>query len=144
MSASLAFQTLPTEKRYIFRDIIKSVSHTLPKQRGELYRRLGESCWNSPSHWSKYTLSCEKRQEKSSRERRFGQEIYKENWERIKDDIWDMMNQMFMERNVTIQQKQGMIVCLPKLSEQTTSADFRPITLLNTDYKILALSSHTD
>ena len=49
-----------------------------------------------------------------------------------------------MERNVTTQQKHGMIVCLPNLSEQTTSADFRPITLLNADYKILALLSHTD
>jgi len=34
---------------------MKSVSRTWPKQGSGLYRRLGEICWNSPSHWRKYT-----------------------------------------------------------------------------------------
>ena len=46
------------------------------------------------------------------------------------------MNQMFMVRRVSAQQKHGVIVCLPKSSDPTTQADFRPFTLLNTDYKI--------
>ena len=50
------------------------------------------------------------------------------------------MNQMFMERKVTTQKKHGVIVYLHKTSEPTTPADFRPVTLLNTDYKILARS----
>ena len=49
-----------------------------------------------------------------------------------------MMNQMFMERNVSAQQKHGVIVCLPKSSDPTTLADIRPVALLNTDYKIMA------
>ena len=49
-----------------------------------------------------------------------------------------MMNQMFTERKVSTQKKHGVFVCLSKWSETTTPADFRPITLLNTDYKILA------
>jgi len=43
-----------------------------------------------------------------------------------------------MERKVSAQQKHGVIVCLPKSSDPTTPVDFRPITLLNTDYKIMA------
>ena len=62
-----------------------------------------------------------------------GLEFYKENWAKIQDDIGAMMNQMFMERNLSAQQKHGVIVCLPKSSDPTTPADFRPITLLNTD-----------
>jgi len=49
-----------------------------------------------------------------------------------------MMNEMFMERKVSAQQKHGVIVCLPKLSDPTTPADFRSITLLDTGYKIMA------
>ena len=49
-----------------------------------------------------------------------------------------MMNQMFMERKVSEQQKHGVIVCLPKSSNLTTPADFRPIALLNTENKIMA------
>jgi len=67
-----------------------------------------------------------------------GLQFYKANWATIQDDIGAMMNQMFMERKLSAQQKHGLIVCLPKSSEPTTPADFRPITLLNTDYKITA------
>ena len=38
---------------------------------------------------------------------------------------------------MSAQQKHGVISCLPKSSDPTTPADFRPITLLNTDYKIM-------
>ena len=64
--------------------------------------------------------------------------FYKVNWETIRDDISDTMKQMFMERNVTTQQNHGVIVCLPKSNRPITPADYRSITLLNTDYKLLA------
>jgi hypothetical protein len=35
-------------------------------------------------------------------------------------------------------QKHGIVVCIPKADSPSTLADYRPITLLNTDYKILA------
>ena len=66
-----------------------------------------------------------------------GLEFYKTNWATIKDDISAKVNQMLTERNVSTQQKQGVIGCLHKPTETTTPAHFRPITLLNTDYKIL-------
>jgi hypothetical protein len=67
-----------------------------------------------------------------------GLEFYKANWVTIKDDMSELMNQMFIERKVSPQQKHGVIVCLPKICEPTTLADFQPITLLNTDYKMMA------
>jgi hypothetical protein len=45
---------------------------------------------------------------------------------------------MFFDRATTSQQKLDTIVCLPKSGSMLTPADRRPITLLNTDYKILA------
>jgi hypothetical protein len=54
------------------------------------------------------------------------------------NDIGVMMNQIFTERKVSVQQKHGVIVCLPKSSDPTTPADFRSITLLNMGYKIMA------
>jgi hypothetical protein len=44
---------------------------------------------------------------------------------------------MFINLRLTPRQKQGTIVCLPKHRKPTTPAEFRPITLLNTDYKLL-------
>jgi hypothetical protein len=38
-----------------------------------------------------------------------GLEFYKANWETIQDDICAMMNQMFMEKKVSVQQKHGVI-----------------------------------
>ena len=67
-----------------------------------------------------------------------GLEFYKANWATIKDNMGELMNQMFIERKVSPQQKHGVIVCLPKICEPTTLADFRPITLLNTGYKMMA------
>ena len=63
-----------------------------------------------------------------------GLEFYKTNWTTIQDDICTMMNQMFLERKVFAQQKNGMIVCPPKSRDPTTPADFRLIALLNMDY----------
>ena len=56
-----------------------------------------------------------------------GLEFYQANRATIQDDIGAMMNQMFMERKVSAQQKHGVIVCLPKSSDPTTPADFRPL-----------------
>jgi hypothetical protein len=67
-----------------------------------------------------------------------GWEFYKANWATIKDDMGELMNQMFTEGKASPQHKHGVIVCLPKICDSTTLADFRPITLLNTDYKLMS------
>ena len=45
---------------------------------------------------------------------------------------------MYLNKAITPQQKHGVIVCLPKHDMLQTPTDYRPITLLNHDYKLLA------
>jgi hypothetical protein len=65
-------------------------------------------------------------------------EFFKKNWNTIKDDMLLMFNQMYSTGIIRDQQKHGIVVCIPKTTTPKTPADYRPITLLNTDYKILA------
>jgi hypothetical protein len=44
---------------------------------------------------------------------------------------------MFFEDAITTQQKQGVVVCLPKTKSMLTPEDRLPITLLSTDCKIV-------
>jgi hypothetical protein len=45
---------------------------------------------------------------------------------------------MFVPGNLTEQQKRGVKVCIPKTMRPSQPPDYCLITLLNTDYKILA------
>ena len=65
-------------------------------------------------------------------------EFFSHNWAIIKDDLCEVINQMLWAGNISQQQKRGVIVCLPKAQGNQTPKDYRPITLLNSDYKILA------
>ena len=64
-------------------------------------------------------------------------EFFKKNWSAIKDMLL-VFNQMYSTGNIREQQKHGIVVCIPKATAPKTPADYKPITLLNTDYKILA------
>ena len=50
----------------------------------------------------------------------------------------EVLNQTFWEGHTASSQKQGEIICLLKRSGTDKPSDFRPITLLNADYKIPA------
>ena len=67
-----------------------------------------------------------------------GKEFYERNWTLMQDDLCDVLNQMFWDGKITSRQKHGILICLPKPRGNPTPADYRPITLLNSDYKILA------
>jgi hypothetical protein len=67
-----------------------------------------------------------------------GTAFYKENWETVKYYLCDVLNQMMLHKTTDIQQNQGIIVYLPKPNGTQTPEGYRPITLVNTDYKILA------
>jgi hypothetical protein len=57
---------------------------------------------------------------------------------------------MFLNNHISPQQKHGILVCLPKSTNPRTLDDYRPISLLTTQYKLLARSwpdasgTHTD
>jgi hypothetical protein len=67
-------------------------------------------------------------------------EFFRKTWETSKNDMPTVMNHIYVDGLLTEQQKQGKIVCLPKTSHATGIQvdDYRSLTLLNIDYKILA------
>ena len=65
-------------------------------------------------------------------------EFYSHNCAIIRDDLCEVINQMFWAGNISQQRKRGVIFCLPKAHRNQTPEDYRPTTLLNLDYKILA------
>ena len=67
-----------------------------------------------------------------------GLEFFNVLWDDIARDMRTLFTQMLRDRQLSERQKQGVIVCIPKNARPHTPEDYRPITLLNTDYKILA------
>jgi hypothetical protein len=65
-------------------------------------------------------------------------DFYYANWSTIRSDLLNLMNHMFLDKHVSPRQKRGIICSLPKCSHPHTTQDYRPISLLPTDYKILA------
>jgi hypothetical protein len=55
-----------------------------------------------------------------------------------------IFNRMYLNGKIMGPQKHGIIVRIPKTDSSSAPADYRPITLLNTDYTILALMQQTD
>jgi hypothetical protein len=64
-------------------------------------------------------------------------EFFKKSWETIKEDFIEIANEMYYADLVTDQQKYGIIVCIPKRPHPTKVEDYRPLKLLNTDYKLV-------
>jgi hypothetical protein len=65
-------------------------------------------------------------------------EFYKWGHDIIKEDLLNMYNGFLSTGSLPSMYKQGIIVCLPKKASAHTLNDYRPLTLLNTDYKIYA------
>jgi hypothetical protein len=75
---------------------------------------------------------------KASGRDRIGLGLFKATWDALKDHWLNLFSQMFTTNNVSEQQKRGVIVSIPKTARPHQPPDYCPITLLNTDYKILA------
>ena len=69
---------------------------------------------------------------------RIGLSLFQATWDALKFVWLDLFSEMFAPGNLTEQQKRGVVVCIPKTTRPNQQFDYRPITLLNTDYKILA------
>jgi len=66
-----------------------------------------------------------------------GLEFYKGAWEIIKTELLQIVNRMRSEGMKMERQLQVLIVCIPKHPHPTGFDDYRPLTLMNTDYKIM-------
>jgi len=64
--------------------------------------------------------------------------FYKSSWDMIKTELLQIINCMLTNGPIMAQQVQGHVVCLPKKTHPKKIEDYRPLTLLNTDYKTLA------
>ena len=53
-----------------------------------------------------------------------------------KYDILEVMNNMYRDGIISDQQNHGILVCLPKKPDPTRIEDYRPLTLMNTEYKL--------
>jgi hypothetical protein len=61
-------------------------------------------------------------------------EFFKLSWVTIKDDMLALFNQIYRDDKILDQQKRGTVVCVPKTHGPSIPADYRPITLRNTEY----------
>jgi hypothetical protein len=57
-------------------------------------------------------------------------EFFKVHYDTIKEDLLEVVNQMFLRRTIAQGQKQGILICLPKQQHPDTPEDFRPIPLI--------------
>jgi hypothetical protein len=66
-------------------------------------------------------------------------EIYVTFWHHIIDDITLLIQDMYGKGAILDYQKQGLLVSIQKHAHALTLKDYRPITILNTDFKILTI-----
>jgi len=64
-------------------------------------------------------------------------EFFKQMWDVIKNDMIDIINKMYMEGAVPDAQKHGHILCLPITVAPLSPENYRTLTILKTDYKLL-------
>jgi hypothetical protein len=64
-------------------------------------------------------------------------EFYRMTWNRINQDMMDVMDLMYMNGSVTGAQKSGTILCLPKKPDPVGTEDYVPLTQLHAVYKLL-------
>ena len=64
-------------------------------------------------------------------------EFCKQMWDIVKHDMLGTINHTYTEGPVSDAQKYGHILCLPKKVASASPEDYRPLTILNTGYKLL-------
>jgi hypothetical protein len=64
--------------------------------------------------------------------------FYSANWDIIITDLTELLNQMFLQKHIPPRQKQGILICFQKPHDSHTPDDYRPVSLINTEYKLLA------
>jgi len=67
-----------------------------------------------------------------------GLEFYRMGLDTVQTELLQIMNIMYSEQPLRAHRARGLIVCIPKRPNHTRISDYRPLTLLNSDYKILA------
>ena len=69
---------------------------------------------------------------------RISHDFLKHKWKTIRHDLLQILNDMYVGEAILNSQKHGIIVCLPKKRQPERSEDYRALTLLNADFKLLS------
>ena len=64
-------------------------------------------------------------------------EFYKQFWHLLKDHMTSIFNEALDNEKLSDSQSQGILTLLHKKGDPQLLKNYRPISLLNTDYKIL-------
>ena len=62
-------------------------------------------------------------------------ELYITHWEQIKDELFLLVNDTFDKKELTPSQYKGVLTLLHKSMEREDIRNWRPLALLNIDYK---------
>jgi hypothetical protein len=66
------------------------------------------------------------------------QDFFKVAWDFIHPDLLEVVQQMYTEGKVLDTQRLGMMICIPKTPTPIVADDYRFLTLLNSDVKLMA------
>jgi hypothetical protein len=124
------FDILPTEEEYA--DMLyDTIQNTID---GEMSRTLDAPTNNM--ELKEAIKNCAAR--KAPGEDGLTAEFYKWGTEIMINELSELYNEMFQTGQMIQQMKQGTIVCVPKTNTAQNVQDYRPLTLLNVDYKTYA------
>jgi len=133
---------------HTFKDYMQTKFDTIPVD-GESLRRLMESVTKKIPQDSANALDtpitldelrCAVRKRKSNKAPGAdgtSQDFFKKMWATIKDDLLEIVNHMYIDGKISDNQKHGLIVCVPKKPRPTRPEDFRRLTLLIADLKLM-------
>ena len=65
-------------------------------------------------------------------------EFLKNKWKTIRHDFLQILKDMYVDEAILNSQKHGIIVCVPKKRNPERPEDYRALTLLNADFKLLS------
>jgi hypothetical protein len=65
-------------------------------------------------------------------------DFFKTMWDTIKYELLEVVNEMYIDGQISDNQKHGMIVCVQKKPRPMRAEDYRHLTLLNADLKLLS------
>ena len=65
-------------------------------------------------------------------------EFYTANWETVRSELLLLLNHMFLDKHISRREKHRILVCIPKSTSPCTLENYRPNSLLTTEYKLLA------
>ena len=65
-------------------------------------------------------------------------DLLKHKWKTIRHDLLQILNEMYVGEAIMDSQKHGIIVCVPKTKQPVRPEDYRALTPLNADFKLLS------